>query len=139
MACADAPAAKQQWYHALNWWCVANERVHAVQEQYAAYCDAMQQRTSLPYCTLADAAAAVASVAGGATGTASAPRAAPSQDKRGWKRWGASKMATLRRRKGPADADAAQAAKQAGGSSGPPLDGKHTMLAGACIAAVRTG
>ena len=35
MACADAPAAKQQWYHALNWWCVANERVHAVQEQYA--------------------------------------------------------------------------------------------------------
>ena len=46
---ADDPAAKQQWVHALGWWCQDGERLRAVEAMYAAYCSAMRDRSILSY------------------------------------------------------------------------------------------
>lgn len=49
---AEDPASKQQWYHALSWWCEgggAAARGAAVEALYAAYCSLMAQCTALEY------------------------------------------------------------------------------------------
>jgi hypothetical protein len=48
--CAEDPASKQQWYHALAWWCEGGqERGTAVEVLYAAYCTLVGQRSALEY------------------------------------------------------------------------------------------
>eukprot|EP00887_Chlorella_sp_A99_P003929 scaffold11.g3929.t1 len=82
---ADEPASKQQWLHALRWWCEGGERVRAIEALYLAYCTAMRERTCLEY------AHQVEGEEGALPDAHDAGSGADGQQphsRRGWKRWG---------------------------------------------------
>ncbi len=119
----DDPNSKQQWLHALGWWCQDGEKLRAVELMYGAYCQAMRDRSVLEYAELAPpggagaggsygaAASSEDGSAGGGGGSqaggegqalALASVAAAEEQRqgkhRGWKGWGASKVHTMRRK-----------------------------------------
>jgi hypothetical protein len=110
--CADDPASKQQWQHALGWWCQDADKLRAVEAMYDAYCQAMASRSILDYpqqVPPADDASSGSLVAGGegasqaegAAGNSKALVLAGAEQKsakKGWKGWGAGKMQSMRRK-----------------------------------------
>lgn len=100
---ADDPAAKQQWLHALGWWCQDGERLAAIDAMYSAYCGVMRDRSCLEYTEQAlpvddgqGSAAAEAALPGVAAGAAGP--AAQQSRRAGWKGWGSSKVQSMRRK-----------------------------------------
>ena len=48
---ASDPAAKQQWLHALSYWCRGGERLRSVEKTYAEFCAVAEKRSLIPFIT----------------------------------------------------------------------------------------
>lgn len=46
---AGDPASKQQWLHALSYWCEGGLRLRKIGDNYSAFCAAVQQKNLLPF------------------------------------------------------------------------------------------
>ncbi|KAL4449510.1 hypothetical protein ABPG77_007154 [Micractinium sp. CCAP 211/92] len=136
---ADDPAAKQQWLHALGWWCQDGERLAAIDAMYTAYCQAMRDRSCLEYAEQAPPAddgqassAAEASTPGLALAVAAAVQP---QRKAGWKGWGSSKVQSMRRRMQERRGRGATGVDDAAAPDGEPLAGLEAGTAASAAAA----
>ncbi len=136
---ADDPAAKQQWLHALGWWCQDGERLAAIDAMYTAYCQAMRDRSCLEYAEQAPpaddgqaSAEAEASTPGLALAVAGAVQP---QRKAGWKGWGSSKVQSMRRRMQERRGRGATGVDDAAAPDGEPLAGLKAGTAASAAAA----
>ncbi|GAB4822481.1 hypothetical protein N2152v2_009527 [Parachlorella kessleri] len=107
---AEDSASKQQWYHALSWWCDGGAlRGGTIAGLYAAFCSLMAQRSALDYpqeesLQRGDPASAVGD--SGSSGTEANSTAIiggqvaarGGAGRRTWKAWGAQKMQVVKRR-----------------------------------------
>lgn len=135
---ADDPASKQQWLHALGWWCQDAEKLRAVEAMYGAYCEAMRDRSILEYAEQAPPGGAgshgpaAAEDAGGGGGSEAGPDgqalalvAATGEQRqakqRGWKGWGASKVQNMRRKMTQKQRDGSQDGADSSGAGGGPF------------------
>ncbi|PSC67117.1 testis-expressed sequence 2 -like [Micractinium conductrix] len=132
---ADDPASKQQWLHALGWWCQDSERLAAIDAMYAAYCQSMRDRSLLEYPEHVPQLEGGGEPAGGAAGEAAQVAGGggqPAGARRGWKGWG-NRVQTMRRkmqrgRSGAGDFPGVDGELAAGGSV-PPSPDKRGSLA----------
>ena len=131
----DDPASKQQWLHALGWWCQDSERLAAIDAMYAAYCQSMRDRSLLEYPEHVPQLEGGGEPAGGAAGEAAQVAGGggqPAGARRGWKGWG-NRVQTMRRkmqrgRSGAGDFPGVDGELAAGGSV-PPSPDKRGSLA----------